>query len=296
MKFPNWLKKTIKFIWRNIFIIAIIIFFLLLIIFSWYWVFYIDKNIIKGNRDLLSIYADIGKASGALALLGLMYQVLWREQDRKRRVTPKLVVKRAEMEKVNRSNLRTGNEIPCFCETRPNDLLTGPYRDFAMNVDTANGDRMLVIELQNQQPDPLGDAKDVKLELELTFISTIDSRIEQTFSFGCPDSISFLIPPSGTKSIYINCSLNHDSMENMGIIKGVIKNYSCRNSENRLIDGKNDNSFVEYLITEQPLWENDTEQTPPLRTATPPPHISAEALAADFEDDELSRAPEDDED
>ncbi|MEM8528680.1 MAG: hypothetical protein AAGG68_28860 [Bacteroidota bacterium] len=286
-------------VWSNVFrwvlIISTSFIIICLAIIAYKWITDDHKRLLLGSRDLLSVLADVGKASGTLALLGLMYQVLWREQDRINRLKPKIKILDASMDTIDRASLVGLSQELCGFEKNPNSLVTGEYKEFVLNVDTKKGQRVLVIEIENQQSDPSGDAKEVQLELELKFETAIGKKIEQPFSIKCPHNSNLTLNSNSTKKIYINCSLDHKTMGNMEIISGMIKNYTCRNNENRLIDGRKNNLFSTYPIGEQPLWDKTGTVSPPSRTSTEPPNISEEDLEGleDLEDLDGLQIPED---
>lgn len=208
--------------------VTLIIFCFLLVSYAIFWLAR-SYPVATGSKDWLDVLSSVGEAAGIVALVGLVFEVYRREEEKKRQRIPLIEFGAISIE----NTAPPENAICCLCEEFERDLPPkeddDDYREMWFFLKPNSKDHFLRVPITNKQLERDGRAEDFRFRIQLDYAesASYEDMLGSTKIFWCPSN-EISVPPGKTITIYVRCGKPNNDKYNY--IKGSIFDYNCRNA------------------------------------------------------------------
>lgn len=224
----------------------------LLVISFAIWLFWFAKQypIKPQSKDWLDILSAIGQAAGIVVLIGLIVELSRLRTDTISRQTPDIRVN-AEIIDMNvtpKGSVCLAETTQPFAHLHPQDgKYDADYVDAWKTLDNQRSSHFIRIEIINKSNSREAIAKDLKVQIELTF-GTSESALSflpPRIFWGPMEGVEIL---NGHEPVYVYVKCAPSSIKNIEYVVGRILDYKCVNLKGDSVSGKKQ-GFTPITIT-----------------------------------------------
>jgi hypothetical protein len=220
--------------------------------------------ILANSRDVLSILADIVQSLGFVSLIFLIFDKSEKDQEEKRKKTPKIIIDFACFEYF----LLPKREERALCEQTEGEILNLINKQSPEDIDFNHTNEYLDLWKRMGPPQEVkelyihiglinvqGIANNVRLCIRLDYKESKEAVQTEKMFVVCPTK-GMTINSNNSKPLFVRCS--NSKMQNYKFVSGEIVDYFCENIDGETIKGSN-NKYEGYPIPSSDVEKGDKQ-------------------------------------
>lgn len=223
---PKSPKRLPSVTWVFIFVVGVVVVILAWLVAKDFATVTGNRPVISQNKDWIDVFASLGEGFGVIALIALIFEMYKHREEIRSRSVPRLKVHTFEIVR----SIPQG-AVCCLCEEDRSQLPELRDEEDYRNLWYANskkGDAFLCITLTNEQPEFEGSARDVRIDVKLTYSRTKKPNQSQA------DQKQLRLPPSTMEGLSIDSGKHGQIFLKLGLadypyVGAVVHDVRCKN-------------------------------------------------------------------